>query len=87
MNIKELKGTMDLSDFVEGLVDQKKVETLGAVWEDYVDCNHCSYREKCKAICDHYEDKGVDLYCGQVIDYLLGDLDLDSLPTEVEYNG
>ena len=83
MNIKELKGTMSLSDFVEGLVDQKKLETLGQVWEDFVDCNHCSYREKCQAICNYYEEKDINLYCSQVIDFLLGDLDPDTLPKEV----
>lgn len=83
MDIKELKGSMSLSDFAEGLIAQKKLGTAGAVWEDYVDCNHCIYQEKCKALCAHYEDRGVNLYCGQVIDYLLGDLDLDKLPAEV----
>lgn len=83
MDIKELKGTMTTSNFVEGLVDQKKAESLGEVWEDIVDCNHCPYTAQCKAISDYYEDQGINLYCGQVIDYLLGDLDPSKLPKEV----
>ena len=83
MDIKELKGSMTLSDFAEGLIAQKRLGTAGAVWEDYVDCNHCIYHDKCRAICEQYENKGVNLYCGQVIDFLLGDLDLDTIPAEV----
>lgn len=83
MDIKELKGTMSVEDFADGLLSQKKFETFGEVWEDYIDCNHCNYREKCHAICEHYEDKGINLYCNQVIDYLLGDLDIETIPAEV----
>lgn len=82
MNIKEFKGSMTVADFADGLLNQKKCETFGALWEDYIDCNHCKYHEQCRAICDHYDSKGVNLYCGQVIDYLLGDLDLETIPKE-----
>ena len=84
MDIKKLKGTMTLVDFAEGLLLQKRQETFGAYWEGAVECDRCPYCEKCKAICAEYDMKGVDLYCGQVIDYLLGDLDLDTIPVEVE---
>ena len=84
MDIKELKGTVHTANLLDGMLAQRKLETFGALWEDYVDCNHCIYSEKCRAICEHYEDKGINLYCGQVIDYLLGDLDLDTLTAEVQ---
>ena len=78
MNIKELKGTMTTSDFLEGLVDQKKSKSLGEVWENYVDCNHCSYKEKCKAISDFIQDEyDVNTYCSQIIDYLLGGMSIE----------
>lgn len=83
MDIKELKGTMSVENFVDGLVAQTPDKTLGEIWEDTVDCNHCTYREQCQAISAYYEDKGINLYCNQVIDYLLGDLDVETIPMEV----
>lgn len=84
MDIKKLKGTMSVVDFADGLLKQKKLETFGAYWEDAVDCSHCPYSEECKAICAEYSTEDVDIYCGQVIDYLMGDLDLETLTSEVE---
>ena len=81
MDIKELKGTMSVSDFAEGIAHKKK--TLGAVWEDMVACSHCPYTEQCKAICDHIaEEYDVSTYCGQVIDYLLGEITLEDFLKE-----
>lgn len=83
MDIKELKGTMTISDFAEGLVGQKKAKSLGQVWEDIVDCNHCPYKEKCQAICDYIaEEYDVSAYCRQVIDYLLGDMSIEGFLRE-----
>ena len=84
MDIKNLKGSVSVVDFADGLLAQKRFETFGALWEDYVDCNHCIYKEKCEAIYEQYEAKGVNLHCRQVIDFLLGDLDLDTIPAEVK---
>ena len=84
MDIKKLKGIMSVTDFADGLLKQNSLETFGAFWEDAVTCDRCPYAEECKAICAEYSIKGVDLYCGQVIDYLLGDLDLDTINAEVE---
>lgn len=83
MDIKELKGTMDLSDFAEGLVSQKKAKSLGEVWENIVDCNHCPYKEKCQAISDYIQKKyDVNTYCRQIIDYLLGDMSIEGFLKE-----
>ena len=80
MNIKELKGTMTLSDFAEGLVDQK---SLGAVWESFVECNQCNYKEQCRAISAQIrEEYGVNVYCRQVIDYLLGEKTIEDFLKE-----
>lgn len=83
MDIKSLKGTITISDFADGLLAQKRLETFGAYWEDAVTCDRCPYSEQCKAICAQYSMEGIDIYCGQVIDYLLGDLDLETLTAEV----
>ena len=83
MDIKELKGTMTTSDFLEGLVDQKKSKSLGEVWEGIVDCNHCNYKEQCRAISDQIQDEyDVNVYCRQVIDYLLGDMSIEGFLRE-----
>ena len=82
MDIKNLKGTVSVPEFADGLLYQKKFETFGALWEDYVGCAHCIYAEKCEAICAHYKSKGIELYCGEVIDYLLGDCDLEEVYKE-----
>ena len=84
MDIKKLKGTMSVADFADGLLRQKRLETFGQFWEDAVECDRCPYSEECKAICATYNMNGVDVYCGQVIDYLMGDFDLDTLTPEVE---
>ena len=83
MDIKELRGTMDLSDFAEGLVDQNKAKSLGAVWESFVACNHCSYREQCRLISDQIQEEyDVNVYCRQVINYLLGDMPIEGFLKE-----
>ena len=81
MNIKELKGTITLSDFVEGIIVKKK--TPGAVWEDLVECDRCPYKKQCKAICDQIAaEYDVSVYCGQVIDYLLGEIKIEDFLKE-----
>ena len=82
IDIKSLKGTMSVADFADGLLAQKRLETFGAYWEDAVTCDRCPYVDQCKALCDKYSPEGIDIYCGQVIDYLLGDIDLETLPKE-----
>lgn len=82
MDIKNLKGSMSVENFAEGIAHKKK--TLGAVWEDLVECNHCPYAEQCKAICEYVEEEyDVSAYCGQIIDYLLGDITIEDFLKEV----
>ena len=79
MDIKNLNGSVSLIDFIDDLCTGSGETTLGALWEKNVDCNHCKYREQCHALGEVYED----ITCDQVVDYLLGDLDLEKLGTEV----
>lgn len=84
MDIKNLKGSVSLTDFVDDLCTGSGEATLGALWEKNVDCNHCKYREQCHALGEEYEE----ITCDQVVDYLLGDFNLEKLGiAEVEYNG
>lgn len=83
MNIKELKGTVSVEDFADGLLGQKRHDTFGKVWEDYVDCNHCCFKEKCEAISAQVEKElDVNAYCSQVIDFLLGDISFEDFVKE-----
>lgn len=72
MDIKNLKGSVSLTDFIDDLCTGAGKETLGALWEASVDCNHCKYREQCHALGDEFED----ITCSQVVDHLLGDQNL-----------
>ena len=69
MDIKNLKGSVSLEDFIDDLATGSRVETLGELWEKNVACNHCRYREQCHAIGDVCED----ITCRQIVDYLLGE--------------
>ena len=83
MDIQEYKGVMSLEDFAEGLTSMPNKKTLGTVWEHTVDCNHCSFRGHCKQICEQVEaEYGVNAYCRQVIDFLLGDATIEDFLKE-----
>jgi hypothetical protein len=73
MDIKNLKGSITITDFINDICTGSGESTLGALWEKNVDCNHCKYREQCHALGDKFED----ITCSQVIDYLLGGQNLD----------
>ena len=82
MDIKELKGTMTLSDFAEGITSARK-KSLGTIWENCVDCNHCPYVEQCRTISDQIQDEyDVNVYCRQVIDYLMGEMPIEGFLKE-----
>lgn len=83
MDIKDYKGSISLEDFAEGITAQPNKETLGAVWEHTIDCNHCCFRGHCKDICTQVEaEYGVNPYCRQVIDFLLGDATIEDFLKE-----
>lgn len=83
MDIKELKGTITLSDFAEGITSGTN-RSLGEVWENCVDCNHCRYKDQCQAISDQIQDEyDVNVYCRQVIDYLMGEMPIEGFLKEV----
>ena len=72
MKIKNLKGSVSLTDFIDDLCTATKSESLGELWENNVGCSDCKYREQCQALGDEFEE----ITCSQVIDHLLGDQDL-----------
>ena len=79
MDIKELKGSLTITDFADALVASTKSKSFGALWEKCVSCNGCKYRETCQAVADKLDDEGINISCSEFIDLLLGDLDLEDL--------
>ena len=83
MDIKELKGSVSDQDFLESFLTHGNFESLGEVWEKNIECNRCTYREKCHAISDKLMDEyDTNVYCRQVIDYLLGDKTIEQIIAE-----
>ena len=72
MDIKNLKGSVSLTDFIDDLCTATKSESLGELWENNVGCSDCKYCEQCHALGEAYEE----LSCRQIIDYLLGNQNL-----------
>lgn len=77
--IKKLEGSVSIEDFMRGLLLARDVETLGDVWEQGMDCNHCIFVKQCKAIGDHFDAEGKNPTCGQIVDILLGDLKAEAI--------
>jgi hypothetical protein len=83
MDIKKFKGSVSKEKFLEELLPAAKIETLGELWEDHVNCNNCNFRDQCRALSSELEAKlGSTLYCNQVIDILLGTLDPEDIEEE-----
>ena len=83
MDIKNIKGSVSLDNFMEDLLSAVKVKTLGQLWEDHVSCNNCKYREICHELCEKLEnERDINLYCSQVIDILTGELDPEDIEKE-----
>ena len=79
MDIKRLKGSVDLETVVDNMLSPSGCMTLGEVWSRCVDCNHCTYRAECAELHDHFIDQNVNIRCDQVIDLLLGNISLESI--------
>lgn len=74
MDINTFVGSVSIEDFINGLLLTRGVDTLGDVWEKLLDCNHCKFAEQCKAIGDYFDMQNKNPTCGQIIDFLLGDI-------------
>ena len=80
MDITKLAGSLSFEDYDEGLVSHGNCRTFGEVWEKCVNCSHCAHTAACEALTNKY----YDMKCAQVIDYLLGQKDLETIIKEVE---
>jgi hypothetical protein len=76
MDVKNIKGSLSKEEFLRELLPAVKIGTLGELWEDNVDCNHCKFKDTCDKLSNEIEEEyGVNVYCSQVINILVGDLD------------
>ena len=83
MNIKDYEGSISLEDFAEGITAQPGRETLGAVWEHTIDCNHCCFHGQCRDIADRVSDEyNYNICCRQIIDFLIGDKSIEDILKE-----
>ena len=83
MNIKDYKGSISLEDFAEGITAQPGRETVGAVWEHTIDCNHCCFHGQCRDIADQVSDEyNYNICCRQIIDFLIGDKSIEDILKE-----
>ena len=78
--IEQLAGSLSFEDYDEGLVSYGNCRSCGEVWEKCVNCNHCEHKDACDLLTNEY----YGMKCAQVIDYLLGQKDLETIIKEVE---
>ena len=72
--IKELEGSVSTEDFILGLLQVSKNNTLGEIWEKCISCPQCVFAPKCEKLCDAADDLGSPINrCSEVIRILLGE--------------
>lgn len=79
MDIKKLKGSVNFETVVDNMLSPSGCRTLGEVWSRCVDCGHCSYRNECEELHDHFIDQNAIIRCDQVIDFLLGNITMEDI--------
>jgi hypothetical protein len=78
--IKKFEGCLSTEDYIRGLLQSSSTATLGDVWEQSVTCANCLFAEKCVEASDLLEAEGKFTTCGELIDFLLGDLKAENIP-------
>jgi hypothetical protein len=73
-NIKKFAGSVSTEDFINGLFMMPEVNTLGDIWEKFADCRYCQFVEQCQAIGDYFDTQDKNPSCGQILDFLTGEL-------------
>lgn len=82
--IKKFEGCLSTEDYIRGLLQSWLLQsgstiTLGDVWEQSVTCANCLFAEKCAEASDLLEAEGKFTTCGELIDFLLGDLKAENI--------
>ena len=79
MDMNNFVGSVTTEDFIDGLLMALKVDTLGDIWEKNADCNHCRFAKQCKIVGEHFDDQDKNITCGQIVDLLLGDIQVEDI--------
>ena len=86
IKIEELAGSLTLEDLIEGLLSASGAKTLGDIWSKYIDCHQCKFEKECMAVESYLSERGKsgwdkDCYkfCGQFINYKLGNIKLEDI--------
>ena len=79
LKLKKFEGSVTTQEFIHGLAQAKsRAETPGHLWEQTIDCNHCSFKEQCQTICEATWP-AQKLNCRDVVNLLLGEVRLEDL--------
>lgn len=74
-------NSINLEEFLRGLLYARGNNTLGDVWEKCVKCDTCLFSDKCHKLGSAMEDLGKNPTCGQIINILIGDLKPEDVKT------
>lgn len=77
--MEKLIGSITTEDFINSLLLARGVESLGDLWEHHITCNQCPFVKQCKTIGDLLGDQDKIPTCGQIIDLLLGDINVEDI--------
>jgi hypothetical protein len=79
--LEKFVGSISTDDFILGLLHASKTNHLGEVWEKFVACPNCMFKEQCNAMTDVFEDMEPPLNppCRDVINLLLGEISIGDI--------
>ena len=79
--IKKFEGSVSNEEFILGLLSASKTNHLGEVWEKFVACPECSFKNQCQAMGEVFEDMEPALNppCRDVVNLLLGEISVGDL--------
>jgi hypothetical protein len=78
--MEKLIGSINQNEVIQGLLLARSIDTLGDIWEQLLDCNHCMFKTQCKKIGDAMEQLNKYPTCGQIVDMLMGELKPEDIP-------
>ena len=74
-SLVQFEGSIDTGKLLDSILVSKRLDSYGDIWESVhkCDCDRCPFKKNCDTIYETLEQVGVELYCGQIVDILLGD--------------
>lgn len=79
--IEKFEGSVPTEEFILGLLHASKTNHLGEIWEHFVVCPDCLFKEQCQAMTDIFEEMvpPINPPCRDVINLLLGEISIKDL--------